>query len=34
MKNHKKRHISKTSKIWAVTLGGKIRNFLEYFDTT
>ena len=30
--NHKKRHISKATRIWAVILGGEIRNFLEYSD--
>ena len=32
-KNHKKRHISKTTKIWAVTFGDKIRNLREYSDS-
>ena len=33
-KNHKKRHISETTRIWAVTLGDKIRNPREYSDST
>ena len=31
-KNHKKRHISKTTKFWAVIFAGKIRNLWEYSD--
>ena len=34
LKNHKKRHISKTTKIWTVIFGGKICNSLEYSDST
>ena len=30
--NHKKRHTSNTTKIWALILGGKIRNIWEYSD--
>ena len=32
-KNHKKRHLSKTRRIWAVTFGDKIRNLREYSDS-
>ena len=31
--NHKKRDISKTTKIWAVIFGGKIRNHWKYPDS-
>ena len=33
-KNHKKRHISKTTRIWTIRFGGKICNFKEYSDST
>ena len=33
-KNHKKRHISKTTRIWVVIFGGKIRNPWEYPEIT
>ena len=33
-KNNKKRHISKTTKNWAVIIGGKIRNLWNYSDRT
>ena len=33
-KNHKKRHISKTTRIWTIMFGGKIFSSLEYSDST
>ena len=33
-KSHKRRHISKTTRIWTITFGGKICNSLEYSDST
>ena len=34
LKNHKKHHISKTTRNWAVIFGGKIRHLWKYSDST